>query len=73
MLRDKELFGHDTDVFRPERWLVADAVKRREMERVTELLFGYGRWMCPGKQIALLELSKVIFEVNPSRAIISPN
>ena len=36
------------------------------MERVTELLFGYGRWMCPGTQIALLELSKVIFEVNPS-------
>lgn len=63
MLRNKEIFGQDSEVFRPERWLSLDENKRKEMERVTELLFGYGRWMCPGKQIAFLELSKLIFEL----------
>jgi len=65
MGRNKELYGEDVDVFRPERWLrEGDDEKREEMERVTDLMFGYGRWMCPGKQIAFCELNKVIFEVS---------
>jgi cytochrome P450 len=63
LLRNKQIFGHDSDVFRPSRWLEVDAQKRAEMERTAELLFGYGRWMCAGKYIAFLELSKVFFEV----------
>ncbi|KAK5651246.1 hypothetical protein OQA88_12654 [Cercophora sp. LCS_1] len=63
LLRNEEIFGQDSDVFRPERWLSVDDERRKEMERVTELLFGYGRWQCPGKQIAFLELSKLIFEL----------
>jgi cytochrome P450 len=61
--RNKALFGDDVEVYRPERWLGADEARRTEMERVTEMIFGYGRWVCAGKAIAFMELSKVIFEV----------
>jgi cytochrome P450 len=67
LLRNEEIFGEDVDVFRPERFLEADKGKRVEMERVTELLFGYGRWMCAGKFIAFLEISKVVFEVSTTK------
>ena len=63
VVRLKSVFGEDADVFRPERWLEADADTAAEMKRVTELVFGYGRWMCPGKHVAFLELNKVIVEV----------
>jgi len=64
ILRREGIFGKDVDVFRPERYLEAgDAAKKSEMERTTELQFGYGRWICPGKHIAFLEITKVIFEV----------
>lgn len=63
MLRDESIFGDDGDVFRPERFFEAEERKRAEMERVTDLAFGYGRWMCAGKYIALLEISKVVFEL----------
>jgi cytochrome P450 len=64
LLRNEEIFGCDVDVFRPERFLEVNEGKRVEMERATELLFGYGRWMCAGKFIAFLEISKVVFEVS---------
>jgi len=63
LLRNKWLFGEDADTFRPERWLEVDGEKRAEMERISGLLFGYGRWMCAGKNIAFMELGKVFFEV----------
>jgi cytochrome P450 len=63
LLRHKPTFGEDAYLFRPERWLEADPDRRAEMERNAELLFGYGRYMCAGKAIAFLELSKIYFEV----------
>lgn len=33
------------------------------MERVTELVFGYGRWGSAGKSVAFTELNKVFVEV----------
>lgn len=63
--RHRGVFGPDADVFRPARWLeVADREQRAEMRRVAELVFGYGRWGCAGKMIALLELNKVFVEVS---------
>lgn len=56
--RTKSVFGGDGDIFRPERWLEADAAQRAEMRRVAELLFGAGRWLCSGKMIAYMELNK---------------
>ncbi|KAI1266252.1 cytochrome P450 [Xylariaceae sp. FL1019] len=73
--RSKTVFGDDADVFRPERWLEEpDESKLEAMKRTNDLLFGYGRWQCLGKNIALLELSKAIFELlkNFDWGIINP-
>ncbi len=67
LLRHRTTFGDDADVFRPERWLLGDGdntEKRLEMERVAELVFGYGRWMCAGKVVAFMELNKIFVEVS---------
>jgi hypothetical protein len=48
----------------PERWLLEkDEKKMSEMNRTHELIFGYGKYQCLGKPIALMEISKVVFEV----------
>ena len=79
LLRDPKTFGPDADVFRPERWLEAAAaaamdakdgggggggMRFKEMNSVVELAFGYGRFLCLGKGIALMEAGKVVFEVS---------
>ena len=64
------LFGPDEFVFRPERWLHTseggdepDAEKIKAMERNNGLIFGYGKYQCLGKDVAFIELNKVIFEM----------
>ena len=57
------VFGADPDVFRPERWLEADALQRKEMEKVHELIFNYGSAKCLGINIAYLTLNKFFVEV----------
>ncbi|KAI1171046.1 pisatin demethylase [Nemania sp. FL0916] len=56
-------FGPDADVFRPERFTEADEQQRMEMEKIVELVFGYGRFQCPGKPVAFMELHKAYFEL----------
>ncbi|GAP93433.2 putative cytochrome p450 [Rosellinia necatrix] len=56
-------FGDDADLFRPERFTEASEQKRAEMERLVELGFGYGRFLCAGKPVAFMELNKVYFEL----------
>ena len=58
---DKSIFGDDVDVFRPERWLETpdNAEKIRNMER-TMFHFGAGNHTCLGKNIALMEIYKLI-------------
>ncbi|KAH8893084.1 BcABA1, cytochrome P450 monooxygenase [Thozetella sp. PMI_491] len=63
LLRSKKHFGEDAHLFRPERFTDAPDDVRVEMERVVELAFGYGRWMCAGKPVAFMELNKVFFEL----------
>ncbi|KAI1112057.1 cytochrome P450 [Nemania sp. NC0429] len=62
-LHNRRVFGEDADLFRPERWLGLEKAERLDMERIVELIFGYGRWGCAGKQIAFMELNKVFFEL----------
>ncbi|ORY72116.1 cytochrome P450 [Pseudomassariella vexata] len=56
--RDKGVFGQDADVYRPERWL-EDVEKTRIMERFM-FQFGGGSHVCIGRNLALLEINKVI-------------
>lgn len=57
--RRPEVFGHDVDTFRPERWLNASPEKLKEMKG-TMLQFGAGARTCIGKNISLLEIYKLV-------------
>lgn len=63
MVRSKEVFGEDADFFRPERFLECEPGEKAKLLRTVDLIFGYGRWSCLGKQIALIELNKVIVQL----------
>ncbi|KAB5554850.1 pisatin demethylase [Coniochaeta sp. 2T2.1] len=63
VLRRKDVWGEDSDTFRPERWLEAEGERLREMESVVELVFGFGKYQCLGRNIAFLELNKVFVEL----------
>ena len=64
MLRNKVVFGEDADAFRPERFLECNEETQARMLKVMDLAFGHGRWMCPGKTLAWMELNKVFVEVS---------
>jgi len=61
--RSKDIFGPDADSFRPERWLEASGEQLTRMQKTAELVFGYGKYQCLGKTVAMMELNKVFFEV----------
>ncbi|KAK1706239.1 cytochrome P450 [Colletotrichum lupini] len=66
LMRSKDTFGCDADVFRPERWLEAaaeDEDRFRDMCGVVDLAFGHGRFQCLGKTIAAMELNKIFIEL----------
>ncbi|TKX26893.1 cytochrome P450 monooxygenase-like protein 5 [Elsinoe australis] len=54
--RDPAIWGKDVDAFRPERWLTGN---KGDMERCF-LAFGGGARLCIGKNISLMEMSKLI-------------
>ena len=64
VMRNVKVFGADVEVFRPERWLEVAEDKVKEMERDMDLVFSYGRYVCLGRQISLIEQGKVIVEVS---------
>jgi len=64
MQRRKEIFGEDADVFRPERWLETEPGRLKAMKDTVELVFGYGKYMCLGKQMAWMEINKLLVEVS---------
>ncbi|KAJ9648169.1 hypothetical protein H2199_001947 [Coniosporium tulheliwenetii] len=61
--KDAEVFGEDADIFRPERWLEATGDRLSRMQQTLDLVFGYGRYGCLGKPVALLEINKFLAEV----------
>ncbi|KAE8150476.1 cytochrome P450 [Aspergillus avenaceus] len=56
---NEDVFGPDVTVFRPERWLEADKDRLSLMDQ-SSISFGVGSRTCIGKNISLLEMSKVI-------------
>lgn len=64
--RRPEVFGEDTEAYRPERWLIdPNAAPEVEQQRIklmatTLFQFGGGSRTCLGKHIALLEMYKLI-------------
>ncbi|PNS18416.1 Isotrichodermin C-15 hydroxylase [Sphaceloma murrayae] len=54
--RNKEVYGEDVEVFRPERWMKADT---GDMQRFF-FTFGSGARLCIGKNISWMEMSKLI-------------
>jgi cytochrome P450 len=64
LMRNVKIWGEDADVFRPERWFegTPEEIRRKEMD--VEMVFGYGRYQCLGKNVAYLELNKVFVEVS---------
>ena len=57
--RDISVYGSDAHEFRPERWLEADEKQLKQMDR-NFLAFGAGTRTCLGKNISLLEMSKLV-------------
>jgi len=64
LLRRTDVFGHDAKLFRPERWLEASPEQLAKMEKTHELLWGYGKYVCLGRSVALIELNKIFIEVS---------
>ncbi|KAI4944515.1 hypothetical protein J4E86_009574 [Alternaria arbusti] len=65
---NRALYGEDCGTFRPERWLIdtSDEEAKDRLTRMTktnDMIFGYGRWLCLGRNIALIEIHKCIFEL----------
>ncbi|KAK0644111.1 cytochrome P450 86A1 [Cercophora newfieldiana] len=63
-LRNKETFGEDADLFKPDRWLDIDPAKYRAMDQTVMMEFASGsRWECLGKTVAQIELNKTYVEL----------
>lgn len=72
IMKNKEVFGGDADVFEPRRWLDSDATRLREMEATQGLVFMSGtRWECLGRKLAYVEMGKMLFEVSPFLSFLS--
>ncbi|KAK1722483.1 hypothetical protein CaCOL14_006198 [Colletotrichum acutatum] len=63
MHRSQATYGVDSKAFRPERWFETDPDKLTSMIQTNDLIFGHGRFMCLGRPVAQMELSKAIFEL----------
>lgn len=68
---NKAVFGVDVETFRPERWIEGPEERIRLMKN-TLFSFGTGKYGCLGKNLALMELLKLVpslmmqFEVSSS-------
>ncbi|KAL8902778.1 MAG: hypothetical protein Q9207_004386 [Kuettlingeria erythrocarpa] len=61
-----EVFSPDPRVFRPERWLDQEPAHLRSMERVMDLVFGWGATRCLGIRMANANQGMFFVEVSHS-------
>jgi cytochrome P450 len=64
VVRDRETFGQEPEIFSPERWLNVSKEQYDKMARVVDLIFGYGKFKCLGRTVAMIELNKIFVEVS---------
>lgn len=60
---NRKVYGDDADLFSPERWLTDDLERLHAMHQTHGLIFGHGTTKCLGASMAMMEITKVIFEV----------
>lgn len=70
IFRNPDTWGQDADHFRPERWTEASPEELREMDSTLELVFGWGRYQCLGKSLAMMELNKIFVEVGTEKFVL---
>ncbi|KAF1943484.1 cytochrome P450 [Clathrospora elynae] len=59
--RNKALYGEDAEEFKPERWLVSE--KRNFDLEAAQFTFGVGPRVCLGKDVAMMEMYKLLPEI----------
>jgi cytochrome P450 len=60
--RDPAMYGNDANEFKPERWMTSE--KRNFEMEAAQFTFGVGPRVCLGKDIALMEMYKLLPEVS---------
>ncbi|KAI1633569.1 cytochrome P450 oxidoreductase [Biscogniauxia mediterranea] len=60
---NKKIYGDDAELYCPERWLTDDADRLYAMHQTHSLVFGHGSTKCLGMSLAMMEITKVIFEL----------
>ncbi|PMD31924.1 cytochrome P450 [Hyaloscypha variabilis F] len=63
LMRSKKIWGADAKLFRPERWFEGSPEDRQRKDIEFEMCFGYGKYQCIGKNIAIIELNKAYVEL----------
>jgi cytochrome P450 len=67
--RDRVFYGDDAEEFNPDRWMISQ--KRNFELEAAQFTFGVGPRVCLGKDIALMELNKLLPEVKLSNISIN--
>lgn len=60
---NKAVYGDNAKLYCPERWLTDDPDRLYAMHQTHSLIFGHGSTKCLGMSMAMMEITKVIFEV----------
>ncbi|KEZ40403.1 hypothetical protein SAPIO_CDS8267 [Scedosporium apiospermum] len=65
LARNKDVWGEDAAVFRPERWFEGTSEEIRAKESALDLVFAHGKFKCLGQSIAYFVTSTYNFLTRP--------